>query len=401
MDETRGAAVPSRFTVTAEIVAAITSSLVLEEVLASVAERIAGAFDVWECGIYEYHAADGLAVAQALWTRAPHLGDEGWVGSAPTPAEQPVLYQVLRERRAIETTIDDPELPAGERAAMEWWDEKSCLYVPLLSREQVIGCLELVEKREVRRFTEAEFQLAGTLAALAAVTIENARLYGRVERLAITDGLTGLFNHRYFYDRLTQEVARATRYGLPLSLLMLDLDNFKGFNDRYGHRAGDALLRDLGALLVAQTREKVDLVARYGGEEFAIILPSTGADGATRAGVRLCDAVQEGAVEQQLAAPIEQQLAAPSPPADGERGDGGEQDDGGENAALVVGERIRHGVETESFGSGARPPVVTVSVGVASLGKHATTVDDLVELADRSMYKAKARGKNRVEVAET
>jgi len=67
----------------------------------------------------------------------------------------------------------------------------------------------------------------------------------------------------------------------------------------------------------------------------------------------------------------------------------------------VVGERIRHGVETESFGSGARPPVVTVSVGVASLGKHATTVDDLVELADRSMYKAKARGKNRVEVAET
>jgi diguanylate cyclase (GGDEF)-like protein len=378
--------VSSRFTVTAEIVAAISSSLVLEDVLATVAERIAGAFEVWECGIYEFRTADGLAVPQALWTRVPHPGDETWVGSAPTPEEQPVLYQAMRERRVIEANIDDPQLPAGERAAMEYWEEKSCLYVPLLSRDQLIGCLELVEKREVRRFTESEFKLAGTLAALAAVTIENARLYGSVERLAITDGLTGLYNHRYFYDRLAQEIVRAERYRLPLSLLMLDVDDFKAFNDRLGHRAGDVLLRDLGKLLVSHTREGVDLVARYGGEEFTIILPSTGLDGATRTAGRLCDAVQAVAIDRQLAAlPL---LA------------GADQDDGGGDAARVLGERIRRGVEHESFGSGERPPVVTVSVGVASLDEQAATVDSLVERADRSMYRAKALGKNRVEVAE-
>ena len=176
---------------------------------------------------------------------------------------------------------------------MRFWGEKSCLLVPLVFKDEVIGCLELVEKRSVRRFSDEERELAGTLAALAAVAIQNARLYGDVEHLAITDGLTGLYNHRYFYDRLAQEVARAQRYELPLSLLMIDIDDFKHFNDRFGHRAGDALLRELGTVLESQTREQVDLVARYGGEEFAIILPSTGS-GRGSAGARLRDAVQGG-----------------------------------------------------------------------------------------------------------
>ena len=90
---------------------------------------------------------------------------------------------------------------------------------------------------------------------LAAIAIQNARLYASLEHLAITDGLTGLYNHRYFYDRLAQEVARAQRYELPLSLLMIDIDDFKAYNDRYGHRAGDALLRGVGALLQARRRD--------------------------------------------------------------------------------------------------------------------------------------------------
>ena len=114
-----------------------------------------------------------------------------------------------------------------------------------------------------------------TLAALVAVAIENARLFGRVEQLAVTDGLTGLCNHRHFFERLAEEVARAKRYELALSMLMIDIDDFKAYNDALGHPCGDALLRALADVLLSQTRRQVDLVARYGGEEFAVILPST------------------------------------------------------------------------------------------------------------------------------
>ena len=344
----------SRFAVTAEIIAAITSSLVPEEVLATVAERIADVFGVWECGIYEYREADGLAIAQALWTQAPHPGDADWVGSAPAPDEQPMLYQALRERRTIEAQIDDPRIEPGERAAMEYWGERSCLYMPLIFKEQVIGCLELVEKRATRHFGRDERELAEPLAALAAVAIENARLYAGLKEVAISDGLTDLYNHRYFYDRLAEEVARAQRYELPLSLLMLDVDDFKRFNDAYGHRAGDAVLRDLAALLKDQTRHKVDLVARYGGEEFAVILPGTG---------------------------------------------GGGGGTGEPAAAVQVAERIRGAVAAASLGPPGISAPMTVSVGVASFPADAASMNGLFEAADRALYRAKERGKNRVEVA--
>jgi diguanylate cyclase (GGDEF)-like protein len=261
--------------------------------------------------------------------------------------------------------------------------EHTSLNVPLLYKGLPLGLMRLIETREERHFSSDEIELARGIGEQGALAFQNARLYGSLERLAITDGLTGLHNHRYFYERLAQEVARAARYQLPLSLLMLDVDDFKLFNDHFGHRAGDALLHDLGALLIAQTREKVDLVARYGGEEFAVILPSTGVDGATSAALRLRDAVQGDGVESGLAAPVRP----------GSGGDGA--------AARVVGERIRRRVESEGFVAGEQPPVVTVSVGVASLHEHASTVDGLVDEADRGLYRPKALGKNCVEVAGT
>lgn len=344
-----------RFEVTAELIAAITSSLVLDEVLASVARRTAEALDLWECAIYEYHAAEGITVGQALWAREPHPGDADWVGSTASADEMPTFGRAFVERRALAMHSDDPGLPAVDRERMEYWGEKSCLVVPLIFKDEVIGGLELIEKRRSRRFAKRERELATALAALAAVAIQNARLYGSVERMAITDGLTGLFNHRHFYDRLAQEVMRAQRYELPLSLLMIDIDDFKLYNDRFGHRSGDAVIRGLASLLAAHTRQNVDIVARYGGEEFAVILPSTGAEGAVRLGERLRDTIM-GASGELVGAAV-----AP--------------------AAAAAGEVL---------------PVVTVSVGVATFPGHATTVDGLVDAADGSGYKAKEGGKNRV-----
>ncbi len=399
-----------RFSVTAEIISDITSSLVLDDVLQSVARRTAEVLDLWECDIYDYHASENRTVGLALWAREPHYADGDWVGSSASLGEQPSFVRVLHEGSMIENRIDDPRLPDPDRQRMEFWNEKSCLLVPLVFKDEIIGCLELVEKRRVRRFTAEERALATTLAALAAVAIENARLYGDVEQLAITDGLTGLYNHRYFYDRLAQEVARAHRYGVPLSLLMIDIDDFKAYNDRNGHRAGDALLRELGGLLASQTRQRIDLVARYGGEEFVVILPSTGATGAARAGERLRDAVSETGLEPALGNEADERCAGEPAPAresapdaesaPDERGalENGSASDGDSNAAHIVGERIRSSIEVETFGTAYAPPVITVSVGVASLPDHATTVDGLVDEADSALYRAKRLGKNRVEL---
>ena len=376
-----------RFAVTAEIVSAITSSLVLEEVLASVARRTAEALDLWECDIYDYDAGENRTTGLALWARAPHPSDGDWVGSSAGMDEQPSFERVLHARHMIENRIDDPELPDGDRARMEFWGEKSCLLVPLIFKDQVMGCLELVEKRCVRRFSDEERELSTTLAALAAVAIQNARLYGDAQHLAITDGLTGLYNHRYFYERLAQDVARARRYELPLSLLMIDIDDFKTYNDRFGHRAGDALLHELAGVLESQTRQQVDLVARYGGEEFVVILPSTSAQGAARAGERLRDAVT-GSGRDRVRMPVVV-------------GAGFESDietAAEDSAAHAMGERIRSSIAGATFGTDQAPPVITVSIGVASLPGRATTADSLVDEADVALYRAKRLGKNRVEV---
>ena len=369
-----------RFAVTAKIISDLTSSLVLDDVLASVARRTAEILDLWECDIYDYRAGENCTVALALWAREPHPADGDWIGSIETLADQPSFARALREHHTIENRIDDPELPAIDRERMEFWDEKTCLLVPLVFKDEAIGCLELVEKRYVRHFSDEERALAGTLAALASVAIQNARLFGDVEHLAITDGLTGLYNHRYFYDRLAQDVARAQRYDLPLSLLMIDIDDFKSYNDQFGHRAGDALLRELGRVLRTQTRQQIDLVARYGGEEFAVILPSTGMAGAARAGERLRDAVNAGGLTSDEAAPDAASVLA-DPRADG-----------GSGAPSVVGERIRTSIAGETFGTDQAPPVITVSIGVASLPEHAVTAEGLVDEADRRPVPGQAPG---------
>jgi len=177
-------------------------------------------------------------------------------------------------------------------------------------------------------------------------THELAEANARLAQLAVTDGLTGLYNHRHFHERLTLEVERSQRSGLPLSLLMLDVDHFKQFNDTYGHPSGDEVLRQLARVL-GDTRRANDVVARYGGEEFAVILVDTP-----------------------------------------------------KFTAAKVAERVRERIYDNDFSEAApRAGRLSVSIGVATFPDDGTDAEALVRSADTALYAAKRAGRNRVVLA--
>jgi len=182
--------------------------------------------------------------------------------------------------------------------------------------------------------------------------------------LVTKDALTSFYNRRYFIHRLNSEIQRAKRYGRTLSLLILDVDDFKRFNDTYGHLEGDALLRGLAEVIRGTIRRsdakpsyEVDIACRYGGEEFAVILPEAAQ-------------VQGSEAAERLRASIEAR------------------------GASIVAERIRRQIEATPLGG----KTVTVSIGVCSYPEHGADVDSLIRAADEAMYKAKRAGKNRVAV---
>jgi len=212
--------------------------------------------------------------------------------------------------------------------------------MPLIGRgEKLIGLITLHSKTKSRHFLDEEKGLFSTFAKYSAQAIENAMLYKSTQHLSITDGLTGLYNHRHFQEQLGVEVKRAQRYDLNLSLIMIDLDHFKKFNDNYGHLEGDSLLRKISQILKSSLRE-TDFVARYGGEEFGVILPETNKEGAS-----------------------------------------------------VAAERVRKTISEQTFGEvGAK---MTVSLGVASYPDDACLRADLIKKADEALYRAKREGRNR------
>jgi len=340
---------------------AMTSTLDLDEVLDAVCRQAAFALDTTSSYIYRYDPDDQTMVWLAEYQRDPAHTFEEPLGSVYPIEDLPQDLAVVRTRRPVEMRLDDPDLSAAMRRQLVEWEEQASLMVPLVISDAVVGTLEVSETVHSRRFTEKETALCVALGEQAAVAIHNAQLYSRlqeqkttIERQATTDALTGLWNHRCFWDRLRDEVARGRRYDHPLSLLMLDLDDFKTVNDRFGHMAGDQVLRAVGQVLREQVRQGVDIPARYGGEEFAVILPHTQST------------LDEG--------------TAP-------------------DGAVTTAERIRRAI------AGLRPPTdkggsagVTVSIGVATLPAHAADAEGLVSRADQALYEAKRRSKDRVVV---
>jgi two-component system, cell cycle response regulator len=224
-------------------------------------------------------------------------------------------------------------------------DVETAVAVPLIRGERTIGVLALYGRTSPEPFQERDAATLESFATQASVGIENVLLHQEAERLSITDGLTGVWNRRYLQLTLTKEIDRADRFDRPLSLLMIDIDRFKGVNDAHGHQRGDEVLVELTRRILGSVRTQIDVLARYGGEEFVIVLPET-------------------------------------PPA----------------GARVVAEKVRTAIGDEPFQSEDGPSLaVTVSIGVASYPADGMTADELVAAADGAMYRAKEAGRDRVE----
>src|SRR6478609_96777 len=171
-------------------------------------------------------------------------------------------------------------------------DPEALIVVPLIARGAVKGALNIYRLGEEARFEQHEFELATWFGDAAALALDNAQIRAGLEHLAQTDSLTGLYNHRYFHERLRAELTRASRSHDSVAVLMFDLDDFKRVNDIYGHAQGDELLAEL-ARVAAETVRGSDVVCRIGGEEFGVIMPSCAAGDALGLASRLVDRLAE------------------------------------------------------------------------------------------------------------
>jgi diguanylate cyclase (GGDEF)-like protein len=234
---------------------------------------------------------------------------------------------------------------AGKFDSQTQFRTRSILAAPMISRGRTIGVVEIIN-REGGGFTKQDLELLLTLVEPCAIAIENAILFQRAEQLTITDDLTQLFNSRYLNLYMGRELKRCKRHGIPLSVIFLDLDGFKGINDRHGHLAGSRTLTEVGTILGKAVRES-DILARYGGDEFVVVLPET-------------------------------------PP----------------SGALVIAERIRKAIEAHPFlaedGLNAH---ISASLGVASYPENGLSPEALIQKADQAMYRVKDKNKNGIEVA--
>jgi diguanylate cyclase (GGDEF)-like protein len=218
---------------------------------------------------------------------------------------------------------------------------QSFVFLPLLAQDRVIGFL-CAYSPEPNFIDQEKFSNFQVFCNQVSIGLQKSILYEKVQMLSITDGLTRLFSHRYFKQRLEEEIVLANRYSSQLSLLILDIDHFKKYNDSFGHVAGDHVLREVAKILKGQS-DKTHLAARYGGEEMVLIAPET---------------TKESAME--------------------------------------LAEKIRKAIESNSFVLGKEVTNVTVSIGVATFPQDSQMSLDLISKADKALYAAKARGRNRI-----
>lgn len=227
-------------------------------------------------------------------------------------------------------------------------DELATLCVPLLASSRLIGAVQATRRSDAnaQAFTGEDARTIELIGGSLAKALANAIDYHNATRQTLIDDLTRLYNVRYLYQTLDNEIRRARRYGSSVSVVFMDLDGFKLVNDAYGHRAGSVTLTEVAEVIAMSVRES-DFVARYGGDEFVLMLPETPA-----------------------------------------------------RSALQMAERVRTQIAAHRFTGGVSADIyLTASFGVASFPEHATEAEKLIELSDAAMYEAKQRKKNNVRLA--
>lgn len=252
------------------------------------------------------------------------------------------VAKVVFERgdAALISDVSKTDLP--ELKSVRRYKTNSFLSCPIKVGGRCLGVMNFTDRSDGKSFDKTSLKLFLAIAPQLAIAIDRAMLKdkaGEFETLSVTDPLTGLLNRRYIEARLLEEVKRSNRHGFPMSFLMLDVDNFKSYNDQFGHPAGDDALRLVGNV-IRETLRGADVAARFGGEEFSILLPQTTND-----------------------------------------------------EAVAIAERIRHNIEQTRF----EYRVVTSSIGIASCSAELCASADLVAAADKALYEAKRRGRNRVQ----
>lgn len=323
-----------------EIGQEVTSIVDLEKLYATITETLKKYLRIHECAILtfdekreELHvkAAFGFPDVDAVFHTAFRRG-EGITGLVAESGKKIYIKNTEQESRFLHYK--------GERPR----EASSFLSVPLLSKGEVVGVINFARRGE-NSFSYQDVKMMTLVAGQVALAIANARLYTRTRELSVRDELTGIFNHRHFQQMLHMEWKRAVRFRRQLSLVMIDVDHFKAYNDAFGHLQGNQVLKQIGALLRKNLRE-VDTVARFGGEEFVLLLPDTDKRG-----------------------------------------------------AIVAAEKVRQVIGAHAFltEDGRETRLVTISAGIATYPDDVAEMDDLIDHADIALYRAKEEGRDRVE----
>lgn len=320
-----------------DTISSMTSTLNLDDLLKKIVHKVGETLGFKEFAILLYDGTTKKLRVAACYglPESEFLGmefglGEGIVGRVAQTGE-PVL---------IPDTSADPNY-------LHWKGKKvekgSFLSIPVKYKEEILGVFAF-NSPEIDGFSKRDIKLLTALSNQAAIVIENARLYEKTKEFSIRDDLTGLFNRRWFNQRIVEEFKRAERFNNPLSILIVDIDFFKHYNDNHGHSVGDRALKEVAEVLLKNVRE-VDSVVRYGGEEFVIILPKTGMEEARK-----------------------------------------------------TAEKLRLKIEEHNIPFGSTQPngKFTISIGYTTYPDLAKNISDFFNQADKALYAAKHRGRNMV-----